>query len=66
MNGHIQTKDIMSSRQLTDGQWHTLTLQKTDYEIHVTIDFDRASLMMPIGQKMDRFYGDLQIGGSGV
>ncbi|XP_071487929.1 axotactin-like [Diadema antillarum] len=66
MNGNVQTTTLEVSRPLTDGQWHTLTLQKTEYEIYATIDFDSVSLTLPIGEKMGMFQGTMQIGGSGI
>ncbi|XP_063967945.1 axotactin-like isoform X1 [Lytechinus pictus] len=66
MNDDIQMHTISTERMLTDGQWHTLTLQKTTHEIHVTIDFDRYSLTLPVGQEMGIFGGQMHIGGSGV
>ncbi|XP_038056828.1 neurexin-4-like [Patiria miniata] len=49
VDGEFYDSHVKSTRHINDGQWHTLTVERSLIDLRMTVDFDQGFLDLPRG-----------------
>ena len=63
MNNEFYDVHVTSKRPMTDGQWHTLTVERSLIDLRVAVDFSEGFLNLPKGVTLKTFTGPFLLGG---
>ena len=63
MNGEFYESRVTTDRPMNDGQWHTMTVEKSLIDFHITVDYNEGFLTLPKGILIQAFTGPFLLGG---
>ncbi|XP_071807958.1 axotactin-like [Asterias amurensis] len=63
MNGEFYESKVTTDRPMNDGQWHTMTVEKSLIDFRITVDYNEGFLALPKGLLIQAFTGPFLLGG---